>query len=126
MDWITTLVAAICSLIGALSGGGILYLRYNREIKRHEAELKEVEVEHNTSDNWREYADRITQDNKEKDSKIDQLACKVDTLSDTVRGLKDEVARLTQERCTRLGCMDREPPLRKRYQKEKAKEKDNE
>lgn len=125
MNWTTICEAVIVPIVTLIGGSGIIYWRYNRQLKKHEADLKGVEVEHGAADNWHEFADRMVQDNKEKDDKIDLLAAKVDTLSDTIRALKDDVAKLTRERCTNYGCLDREPPISAKAQK-KAKEKDNE
>ena len=126
MNFATIVETVVIPLASALGGGGIIYWRYTRQLKKHEADLKGVEVEHGAADNWHEFADRIAEDNKEKDTKIDKLSDKVDSLSDVIRGLKNDVAKLTLERCTNYGCIDREPPMRSKAKKAAKEEASNE
>ena len=121
MDWINIIIAAICSLIGALGGGSLLYFRQNKRSKDVENELKEA-------DEWKKLYQEKAEKSNAKDAKIDELRRHINALQQDKIALiekstqqqleKDkEIAKLQlllfeekYYRCEVAGCGKRKPP----------------
>lgn len=103
IEWINVIVAAICSLIGAFGGGGLLYWKYNKQ-------LKAIEVTHNQADEWKRLYEEADEERKAKDQKIDRLYQERNEAREEVSGLKLRVQQLTWYHCTVNGCKRRQPP----------------
>lgn len=110
MEWINLIVGSICSLLGAFSGGGILFWKYNKQ-------LKQQEVIRNQADEWKRLYEEADQERKEKDTviakkdeKIDELYKERNTESRGRMNAEMEVQRLRWYHCTVSGCTKRRPP----------------
>ena len=100
MEWLTTIIAAISALLGALGGGRILYYRTNRQ-------QKELDVDKKASDMWHELYDESEQERKAMSDKIDKLYDQQHDLNKKVMLLEVEIKRIKPYTCTRLDCKQR-------------------
>lgn len=119
MDAVTIIVSAICSIIGALGGGGIMYYKQTRR-------LKEAEVEAKQSDEWKKLYEKSDAEASEKNKKIDELYAERQGMynklieKDSIIARKDiEIERLKFTRCFVNGCKRRRPPREYEYYDEK-------
>ena len=124
MDYLTIIVSAFCSIIGALSGGGIIYYRQNRR-------MKEVEVDAKQSDEWKRLYEKSDEDSREKDRKLDALYTERQQMynqlieRDRTIARKDiTIERLRFTRCDVNGCRRRRPP--REYETYDTVDKENE
>lgn len=109
MDSITAIATVIATLIGAVSGGGLLYYRQTRKIKEIEAEAKQ-------SAEWKKLFDQSDEDSREKDKKIDalyeerqQLYKQLIERDKTIAQKDIQIERLRFMRCFINGCRKRQP-----------------
>ncbi len=124
MDYLTIIVSAFCSIVGALSGGGIIYYRQNRR-------MKEVEVDAKQSDEWKRLYEKSDEDSREKDRKLDALYTERQQMynqlieRDRTIARKDiTIERLRFTRCDVNGCRRRRPP--REYETYDTVDKENE
>ena len=110
MEWINLIVGSICSLVGAFTGGGILFFKYNKQ-------LKQQEVIRNQADEWKRLYEEADEERKSKDAviakkdeKIDELYKERNTESRGRMNAEMEVQRLRWYHCTVSGCTKRRPP----------------
>lgn len=110
MEWINLIVGSICSLVGAFTGGGILFFKYNKQ-------LKQQEVIRNQADEWKRLYEEADEERKSKDAviakkdeKIDELYKERNTESRGRMNAEMEVQRLRWYHCTVSGCAKRRPP----------------
>lgn len=121
MDWLNVIITAIATLLGAVGGGSVLYVRQNRREKDVANELREA-------DEWEKLYREKEQKCDAKDAKIDELRRHINTLQEeriksmtehaaTVQGLHGDIAHLRTEmvecnwyRCEVCGCVKRRPP----------------
>lgn len=104
MDW-QTIIGALAG--GLLGGGGIGSFFYVREKKRQ----MNAETEASVSKEWRELAERKMEIIDKKDAYIEQLHDENKQLRHRNDVLSSEVAQLMVLRCTKIKCIDREPPF---------------
>lgn len=123
MDFLTIIVSAVCSIIGALGGGGIIYYRQTKH-------MKEAEVDAKQSEEWRKLFEQSDEDSRKKDKKIDGLYEERQNLynklleKDRIIARRDiDLERLNFARCYVNGCKRRQPP---RDYEGDNKDKDNE
>lgn len=100
MNWIDIVVGAVCSLIAALGGGGIIYFRQTKK-------MKEAEVVHTQADEWKRLYEESEDERKGLSKKIDELYKEQHNLTKKVLMLEVEVRRLMPYTCTRLDCKER-------------------
>ncbi len=91
MEWINAIVTAVCSLLAAIGGGGIIYAKQNRAMKEVEVELKKQEGESNELHQWQDIA-------SEKDKQIATLKGEQDKLKGDNEKLNEKISRLYEER----------------------------
>ena len=103
MDWISILVGAICSLVGAFGGGSILYFRQNKK-------LKEMEVVHTQSDEWQELYNDLKEEKKRLNCKVDELYKERNSMIEEKQQLQLKVQQLCWYRCEVEHCQKRKPP----------------
>jgi len=103
MEWINIVVAAICSLFGALGGGSILYFKQNKQ-------LKKLEVTRNQADEWRRLYDEADGERKALGSKLDEMRNERDDLRMEIGKRDLEIQKLRWFHCTVSGCQKRQPP----------------
>jgi len=110
MEWINLIVGSICSLVGAFTGGGILFFKYNKQ-------LKQQEVIRNQADEWKRLYEEADEERKSKDAviakkdeKIDELYKERNAESRGRMNAEMEVQRLRWYHCTVSGCTKRRPP----------------
>ena len=103
MEWINAIVAAICSLIGALGGGSLLYFKTNKQ-------LKGLEVIHTQADEWKRLYEESEDERRKLSDKVDELYKQQHEDKATIGKLELEVQKLTWYRCTINGCKNRKPP----------------
>ena len=110
IEWFNVIVGAICSLLGAFGGGGILFWKYNKQ-------LKQGEVIRNQSDEWKRLYEEADQERKAKDEVIAKKDAKIDELYKAQHNdaeekiqLKMQVQQLKWFHCTVPGCSKRRPP----------------
>ena len=121
MDWISTVVTAVCAIVGAFGGGSILYFQQTRKQKEIDNELKEAQE-------WEKLYREVATQNKEKDNKIEELRRDINNLREGKITLVEENAAKVQEllaeqssleiqlavakwnNCEVIGCMKRRPP----------------
>ena len=110
LEKVSILVECIVALIGALSGGGLIFFVQNKR-------LKEIQVQREESDEWVRLYD---QSNK----KCDELLERNQKISDEKMKMFDEVLKLKEEignlkikvkelevcKCVRFACTERQPP----------------
>ena len=111
MEWINIIVAAVCSLIGALGGGSIFYFQQNKRLKAAEAERAEVEA-HNAAENseverWRGLADRSEEQLKQAREHIQLKNQQVDSLYKDKHALENDVRILTNKYNSAMQVIDR-------------------
>lgn len=103
MDWITIIVGAACSLIGAFGGGSVLYFQQNKK-------LKSLEVIHNQADEWKRLYDEADTERKEKDVKLDKMREERDSAKSDSAHKDLDIQKLRWYHCTCNGCKNRRPP----------------
>lgn len=110
MEWINVIVGSLCSLLGAFGGGGILFWKYNKQ-------LKQGEVIRNQADEWKRLYEEADQERKakdeviaKKDEKIDELYKQQHADAEEKIALKMRVQQLQWFHCTVSGCSKRQPP----------------
>lgn len=128
MDWITIVVGAVCSLLGALGGGGIFYIRENKRGKQIDNNEKVIEE-------WKEMYHEKEKKCNEKDTIITQKDAKIEELRKRINSLLEErgefmanrelelkkkdgdifqqqmrILELEWNECRVNGCNNRQPP----------------
>lgn len=110
MDWIDILIPALCSLLGALGGGSIFFVRENKR-------AKQIDNDNKVIDEWKEMYHEKERKCNEKDAVIRQHVDKIDRLYQERNDAREEVQKkelriqqLTWYHCTVNGCKDRKPP----------------
>lgn len=116
MDTLTTLITAVCSLLGALGGGSLLYLRQTRK-------MKEVEVESRQSEEWKRLYETSEAERKELGAKLDKLYDERKELLGQVLDRDRQLARKDIEltslgfaRCYVNHCRRRKPPRKYEFE----------
>lgn len=111
MNWINTIITAVCSLLAAFGGGSIIYVRQNRAMKETEIKLKEQEIKaqeqtHETNEimQWKELYQEVKSENKRLSDKIDELYRQQHSLMKQVFELQGIVH---QHSCMRINCENR-------------------
>lgn len=66
MDTLNIIVTAVCTIIGALGGGSLLYFRQNKA-------LKKIEVERSQADEWKKLYDEQCERTQESDNRCHEL-----------------------------------------------------
>lgn len=95
------IVGALCSLIAVLGGGGIIYHRQTKK-------MKDMEVIHTQSDEWKRLYEESEDERKTLNNKIDELYKEQHELRRKMLMLEVEVKRLLPYTCTRLDCNQRQ------------------
>lgn len=128
INWITIVACAVSSVVGALGGGGIWFIRETKRSKQLENESKVVEewkeMYHEKEKKCSEKDAIITK----KDEKIEQLRKRINDLLEErnifmgkreleikdkeieIHKLLMQIAELSWNECRVNGCADREPP----------------
>lgn len=99
-NWIDIIVGAVCSLVAALGGGGIIYFRQTKK-------MKEAEVIHTQADEWKRLYEESEEERKALSSKIDELYKEQHRLTKQVMLLDVKVRQLIPYTCTKLECKER-------------------
>lgn len=100
-DWIDIIVGAVCSLIAAFGGGGIIYYRQTKK-------MKDIEVVHTQADEWKRLYEESEDERKTLSNKIDELYKEQHELRRKMLMLEVEVKRLLPYTCTRIDCNQRQ------------------
>lgn len=121
------IIDIVLAVVAAIGGGaGIYFWRVNKDLKREEVKEKQADVEDKHQQTWskqndelqeyikllKEDKDELKRENKDKDSKMEEMR---NTLNDVVRRvgvLEVQVERAESFRCDNLACTLRQPPLR--------------
>lgn len=111
MNWINTIITALCSLLAAVGGGSIIYVKQNRAMKETEIKLKEKEIkaqeqtfESNEINQWKELYQEVKSENKRLSEKIDELYKQQHQLTKQVAELQ---AIIGQHTCLNIDCKKR-------------------
>ena len=126
MEWIVT---ALCAVLGTLVGGGgvgwAFHVKATRKQAEAEARIKEAEARLANADTDNKVAEGYQQLAREKQARIEKLDRENDRLNAKIDELYteltierearfaavEELSRVRMLECTRLGCVDRDPPF---------------
>lgn len=110
MDWINVLIAGVCSLLGALGGGGIFFIRENKR-------SKQIDNDNKVIGEWKEMYHEKEKKCNDKDLVIRGYMEKIDRLYQERNDAREEaqkkelrIQQLTWYHCTVNGCKHRTPP----------------
>lgn len=126
MDWVIT---ALCTALGTLAGGGgigwAFHIKASRKqaeaearIKDAEARLANAEIDNKVAEGYKELArekqariEKLDHENDRLNAKIDELYSELTTEREARFAAVEELSRVRMLECTRLGCVDRDPPF---------------
>lgn len=121
MEWLNIIITGIVGVLGALGGGGLIYIKQTKRGKDIDNELREADA-------WRDMYGEKSKKCDEKDGKIDELRKHINTLQEErIKLLKEHSITLQKKevemsqkninimelefyKCMVCGCKKRRPP----------------
>lgn len=91
LDWITVVVGAVCSLLGALGGGSIFFVKENKRSKQLENSQKIIEE-------WKELLQLSEKKIEEKEKKISEKDAIIAQKDDIIEHKNKKIGALYDER----------------------------
>jgi 2C-methyl-D-erythritol 2,4-cyclodiphosphate synthase len=101
LDWLTIVVGAVCSLLGALGGGSIFFVKENKRSKQLENSQKIIEE-------WKEMYHEKEKKCNDKDATIEKKDVKIEQLRKKIGELYEERTEFMAKRELELKQKDAE------------------
>lgn len=123
------MITALCAVLGTLVGGGgvgwVFHVKATRKqaeaearIKDAEARLAHADTDNKVAEGYKELArekqariEKLDHENDRLNAKIDELYCDLTAEREARFAAVEELSRVRMLECTRLGCVDRDPPF---------------
>lgn len=102
LSWIDIVIPAVCSLIGALFGGGAIYWKENKKGKQIENEGKKVENQHNVVQDYQSLLNWLKEQMKEYKNEVDKKVAEVKV---EVAGMRSEISELKRINSEAYRCI---------------------